>query len=663
MDSWTLLLNVTLKSTLVLAVAWLIASGLRRQSAAVRHIVWTTAFAALLAVPLMSIALPSWPHRVANLLLAGDPGLTFKVDSIVAAREAGTAAASAVVKPAAGAPVPAPADPRRVVFILWLAGVAVSAAQMLAAYVALGRLRRRSRPSPYRAEDFVIDQAVALLETPHAMPMTAGILRPTIFLPAESATWTAERSRIVVMHEYAHILRGDAASQLLARIALCLHWFNPLAWIAWRAFLKERERAADDLVLRSGARASDYAGHLLEVARTLRPAPAGVAAIAMARPSQLEGRLLAILDSSVCRKHPGRTALACAVLAALVISVPLATVRAQSQAEQKPEDVQAAIVSATTQKNHEMLEHTAVAYEKLRQFAEAQKLREAALAIRKESSKAAYAQGLVNLGDLARKRGANEEAIRYYQLAVEQGDMPETVPALIALGLEAAFHPQILQAVIIHGLEAVGASTTPAGIDYLERARNAAKDGGQIGRAMTWIAFLQRGNAQKAQEVESLYRTAMSVEGPDTSEQALTTELLAQFLRTQNRESEAQVLEERAKTLRRSLAARLSPMTAVSSTTQPHKVGAGVTAPRLLYKMEPAYSEEARATKYQGTVLLKVVVDVDGMAKDIQVVKGLGLGLDEKAVEAISAWKFKPGEQGGVAVPVMAQIEVNFRLL
>ncbi|MGK4277469.1 M56 family metallopeptidase, partial [Escherichia coli] len=86
----------------------------------------------------------------------------------------------------------------------------------------------------------------------------------------------------------------------MARTALCLQWFNPLAWMAWREFLKERERAADDLVLNAGARASDYAGHLLEIARTMQSRPvSAAAAIAMARPSQLEGRLLAILDSGV----------------------------------------------------------------------------------------------------------------------------------------------------------------------------------------------------------------------------------------------------------------------------------------------------------------------------------------------------------------------------
>jgi TonB family protein len=93
------------------------------------------------------------------------------------------------------------------------------------------------------------------------------------------------------------------------------------------------------------------------------------------------------------------------------------------------------------------------------------------------------------------------------------------------------------------------------------------------------------------------------------------------------------------------------------------RVGPGIKPPTLVSKLEPQYSEEARSAKYQGTVLLKVVIDVDGKAKDMEVVNGLGLGLDEQAVLAIRQWKFNPGMKDGLPVPVMAQIEVNFKLM
>lgn len=93
------------------------------------------------------------------------------------------------------------------------------------------------------------------------------------------------------------------------------------------------------------------------------------------------------------------------------------------------------------------------------------------------------------------------------------------------------------------------------------------------------------------------------------------------------------------------------------------KVGGGVSAPAVVFKVDPEYSEEARKAKYSGTVLLSVIVDTEGKARDIRVVKSLGMGLDEKAIEAVQKWRFKPAMKAGTAVNVRAQIEVNFRLL
>ncbi len=93
------------------------------------------------------------------------------------------------------------------------------------------------------------------------------------------------------------------------------------------------------------------------------------------------------------------------------------------------------------------------------------------------------------------------------------------------------------------------------------------------------------------------------------------------------------------------------------------RVGGGVSAPALLRKVEPEYSEEARKAKYQGTVQLAVEVWPDGRAHNIRVIRSLGLGLDEKAIDAVQKWTFAPGKKDGVPVKVQATIEVNFRLL
>ena len=93
-----------------------------------------------------------------------------------------------------------------------------------------------------------------------------------------------------------------------------------------------------------------------------------------------------------------------------------------------------------------------------------------------------------------------------------------------------------------------------------------------------------------------------------------------------------------------------------------YKMGDGITPPRVLSKIDPDYTEEARAAKVAGTVVLSLVIGADGLAKDINVVGSLGSGLDEKAVEAVQKWLFQPGLKEGEPVQVMATIEINFRL-
>jgi protein TonB len=93
-----------------------------------------------------------------------------------------------------------------------------------------------------------------------------------------------------------------------------------------------------------------------------------------------------------------------------------------------------------------------------------------------------------------------------------------------------------------------------------------------------------------------------------------------------------------------------------------HPVG-GATAPIPIFRVEPEFTDAARKAKYQGTVEVTIIVDADGTVRDPHVVKAVGLGLDERALEAVKQWKFKPGMKDGHAVPVYAKIDVTFRLL
>jgi hypothetical protein len=130
-------------------------------------------------------------------------------------------------------------------------------------------------------------------------PLATGVWRPAILLPPSSAAWSVDRRRAVLLHELAHIRRRDCRVQLLTHVACALYWFNPFVWMSASRLRAERERACDDEVLLSGARASTYAAHLLDIAREVRPALRPSAALAMTRAAELEGRLLAVLADRV----------------------------------------------------------------------------------------------------------------------------------------------------------------------------------------------------------------------------------------------------------------------------------------------------------------------------------------------------------------------------
>jgi TonB family protein len=98
-----------------------------------------------------------------------------------------------------------------------------------------------------------------------------------------------------------------------------------------------------------------------------------------------------------------------------------------------------------------------------------------------------------------------------------------------------------------------------------------------------------------------------------------------------------------------------------TSSTAVYRVGGDVSAPVLVHKVEPQYSEEARRAKLEGTVRLAVVINPNGDATNIRVIRGLGSGLDEKAIDCVKQWKFKPAYKGDQPVNVEATIEVNFR--
>ena len=162
------------------------------------------------------------------------------------------------------------------------------------------------------------------------VPMATGLLRSTVLLPREAAQWSRERLRIVLLHEMAHIRRRDCVTQAMAELAGAFYWFNPLAWLAVRRLRIERERACDDLVLSVGNKASDYAAHLLALARPLESGALASASVTIASSSHLETRLRSILNPRLDRRAlTAGTAVMASVIAACLV-LPIAAMRPQA---------------------------------------------------------------------------------------------------------------------------------------------------------------------------------------------------------------------------------------------------------------------------------------------------------------------------------------------
>jgi hypothetical protein len=160
------------------------------------------------------------------------------------------------------------------------------------------------------------------------MPMTYGTRLPTVVLPASADGWTDDRRRAVLLHELAHVARCDCFVQRLTSLACALYWPHPGVWWAARRLRTERELACDDLVLAAGAGPREYAGHLLDLARSLGAVPTPATALGMARARQLERRLLAVLDAARNRAALHRGGLAVAIAASIAVILPIAALRA-----------------------------------------------------------------------------------------------------------------------------------------------------------------------------------------------------------------------------------------------------------------------------------------------------------------------------------------------
>jgi len=317
-------LDALLKSFVVLAFAGGLCLAWRRAAAATRHLIWCLALASLLCLPLLPYIVPVTQRPLWSVTggsVAGNEislSLEFApVKQAVAVNHLDTIPANSSTSQ------PVKASGRRLfnahvnhhwlgtALAVWIFGLLLTLLYPVVGRFQLRKISDQARPldTPEwtqllteASETLGLRRRVELMQSQdNVMPLTWGWLRPKVLMPAEAVQWPDDRRRVVLLHELAHVKRRDCLTQNIARFVCALYWFNPLAWIGARRMCIERERACDDLVLNGGCKASDYAGHLVQIARTFRRAPQA-AGIAMARSSNLEQRVTAIIDASRSRR-------------------------------------------------------------------------------------------------------------------------------------------------------------------------------------------------------------------------------------------------------------------------------------------------------------------------------------------------------------------------
>ncbi|MCI0487111.1 MAG: M56 family metallopeptidase [Blastocatellia bacterium] len=367
-----LLLDATLKGSLILLFAGALSVIARGLSAAVRHLVWSLALSSFLVLPLLSVVLPAiqLPVLPDSSLFQREAAMPVRRDTVISVstmqpvetgeqENTGGLTENRVPEPVDARSRPVGDDKDRAAsapgfaslasfpwfvwaMLVWATGAIYVISRLLFEIIIIMRLTRRGKIVTDREwtrelercrERLNLDRPVQLVESDQvSMPVTWGFHSPVILIPTESAEWPQERRRVVLLHECAHVKRGDYLHNLICQLVCALNWFNPLVWIAARRVLTESEKACDDCVINSGVEATSYAGHLLEIASALNcRGRVAITALGMAGRTGLRSRLLAILNQNSSRQALTRRVLSITTLSVITALVPLAAVKFSEQ--------------------------------------------------------------------------------------------------------------------------------------------------------------------------------------------------------------------------------------------------------------------------------------------------------------------------------------------
>jgi BlaR1 peptidase M56 len=321
---WTVLAEASIRAAVAAALAGAILTVARTRAPGVRHAIWTAITLAMLAMPLLPRALPAvrvaMPQPIELWADAAPPAdaslLPTPADR--ARRVSGTTAAP----PAANGRVSLPPASRQIdwpaaLADLYLAGLLASLLYVGAGWLAMTAIVRRSRPIALADGSVVHESAIV------AAPLTAGVFRPRIILPANWRAWPAETLRAVITHERTHLRRRDPLIALAARVNRCVFWFHPLAWWLESKLASVAEFACDETASRACRAPAEYAQMLVEIADDVRRHGGRLAwqGIAVSGNGQLKDRIERLLAGTpwpaASRRKKALVACACVLAVAI----------------------------------------------------------------------------------------------------------------------------------------------------------------------------------------------------------------------------------------------------------------------------------------------------------------------------------------------------------
>ena len=324
------LVDTTMKSLVIFAVAGLFAFCLRRKSAAVRGFVWSMAIAGCLIVPVLSLVLPKWEL---GILPAETP--------------VPIAQSQLSPKPVSSIPItPIPPQPNSVtgqsgllttlhwtdwMAIVWAGAGLFLLIRLIVGIGAVWHISARSNNCSRAADQCRSNwnqRANVRLSDKITVPVVWGFLYPVILLPVDADQWQTERLRAVLLHELAHIKRWDWTMQMVAQVTCAVYWFNPFVWFAAHRMRIEADQACDDQVLNAGYQSTNYAQLLLDITRNVKIAKVTVrAAVAIARSSKIERRLRTVLAENLNRHPITKITAGIGLLILIGFAVPMGTMR------------------------------------------------------------------------------------------------------------------------------------------------------------------------------------------------------------------------------------------------------------------------------------------------------------------------------------------------